>query len=528
MSKPSAVSATNASLADLAFIVAGRRAADVPTAKDLRLLRRWIDAVSMNGKVEASPPGDAPLPSRHDALTALAEFLSKNVVQPIRLGLESALHTGGDGPPAATATPHYLAGHERFRAARRLAALVGPSLATQTYAALVQVAIDREAAEEDRVRAIDLLNEIGVGTNETLLSTMVREIGDDPLPSMQCLQACAKIKAGTAGEPDIRVLREAAAANAPTSRDLQLLCLESLCLANQTAGLEPLIEALAARDADDVGDLTTRCMFALGCSDEGRAALLKICQGRRPPDGYRTAFFLLESSVRRSDPEWDQCLEIAEAVALDEAAALDLRVKASEIAWNGGAERPFRAAFLHGVLASNQARHFPNMDSTYFGINSGGQRYAHEFADLARTTDIETRRWAARAFCRSCDKKLSPRELPEVKKAIVAISDSHDFGIEIGVLILWDNLYRNHRNPMFELLPTIVGMAKRQENPEQFSYIVNWIARTLKRRLPINPKYDDNGVARSREEMLAIVAKDRATIEAALEQWAQESTTANR
>ena len=271
------------------------------------------------------------------ALDHLADFLADRVVTPVRI-------ENWQSP-----VPTYLAGHERWRTANMLDGRAGPELAASVYAALRAVVLDAAAPLDLRLRALDLLGEIGVAETSNLLTQMedtLRYGRGKPVPDeFDAMFSTVKVRTGLPDDNDVaRIKKQLADPNASTV--VRGACLEALLLENETAGLEPLIYQTVASPLQWKLDFPTRCLFAAGLSDEGRNVLKRILVERKPEALFKPVLYLVDTSVRPGDAQWEACQEVAERLALDERSDLDLRLKASQIAARSVEHVTFRSKYI--------------------------------------------------------------------------------------------------------------------------------------------------------------------------------------
>ena len=172
-------------LSDPTFQAAGReiltrlRPHDAFTADEAKRVSddlRHLTAAARGGASQ----GDVQAAST--ALDHLAGFLADRVVAPVRI--ESW----------RSPVPTYLAGHERWRTANMLDGRAGPELAASVYAALRAVVLETAAPLDLRLRALDLLGEIGVAETSSLLAEMedprrgTAEASQSPTSLTRCSQ----------------------------------------------------------------------------------------------------------------------------------------------------------------------------------------------------------------------------------------------------------------------------------------------------------------------------------------------------
>jgi HEAT repeat protein len=505
----------------LAARTAARRAANPNyfTAEEHQSLAKWIAAVGVRS-------GDAGF-ADVEALSQLRELLVRRIVEPVRVQRVPP----GPHPQARKDTerpPTWLTGHLRRRAVDRLQALTDLDVPEALYSALELAILDRASPPEVRRGALDLLGEIGVPMHHRLLVELERGLADDPDPHVRTLLASVQARTGTAS-PDDACRLHAAVRSSDTPENVRLIALEGLLLLDDAAGLDDLVAAKFRDATDEIHDLNRRTAFAAGCSNVGRAMLAKIVAAGPSDPAFKRALFLAHTSIRPGDSAWPVCLEAAEAVALDPGADWELRVKASEIAWQGGGDRPFHDRFVRQAILSADALRFDRTGWRYLALRSGGQRYLPELLVLLDSNDVEKRRWAGFCIRRSAVKAVhDPQEQAALLYFMTRLAEDSDETVREEARTLW-RMFRAESPRAFadSLLPKFVRTAREEVDPVKFAQISTSIARGLDRKLPVN--LISTGTLStwrelSVEEKTALVRMHRPEIQATLDQWATELT----
>lgn len=338
------------------------------------------------------------------------------------------------------------------------------------------------------------------------------------------LWAAAAARIGGLWEVDAALLRQIVEDD-QVPQELRLICLEGLLLLGDTGGLEEFIYATVCGAGDDVRDMARRCLFAAGCSREGRAVLRRMLVDRLPEKLFRSALFLAETGIRPGDSEWETCLQVAEEIALDPQSPWELRVKASELASFGDESRPFRDRFIWQVLLSGKARAFNETGWRYLPQHSGGQRYVAEFEQVLRTGTADQRRFAVYLLSRSCDKELTTSQEEQAVLKLLRLIAADD---EIGGFLSATLMYRKFRKPVArcfadELLPFLMQRIHAERDPERFADFLTSFASTLSRSVEPDPIFDANPHRRRTvEETRRLVETHRTEYEAMVDRWAAE------
>ena len=480
----------------------------------------------LRGKPPVPSPDTRTQTPRKQVLDQLTDFIVRRVVEPIRVQtLRSIDPQEGDWRrPDSKRVATYLTGHERWRTVERLEAFAELGLPAAMYASLADVILDPSAAQEDRLAALDLLGEIGLPPLHPVLPKLDESLRRDEDPRIRALWAAAAARIGGIQEVDAALLRQMVK-DGMMPHELRMICLEGLLLLGDTGGLEEFLYATVCGAGDDVRDMARRCLFAAGCSREGRAVLRRMLVDRRPEKLLRSALFLAETCIHPGDPEWEACLQVAEGIALDPQSSWELRVKASEIASSGDESRPFRDRFVRQVLLSGEAGSFYQSGWRYLPRQSGGQRFVVEFEQALQTGTAEQRRFAAYLLNLSCDKELSTAEEEQaILKLLRLIAvDDEAHGFPSATALYWK--FRKPKTRCFvdELLPFFVKRIHEERDPERFADFVSNFANALDRSIQPHPKIDDKTHRlRTAEATRRLVEAHRAEYEAMVDQWAAE------
>lgn len=479
----------------------------------------------LRGKPPVPPPDTRTQTTRKQVLDPLTDFIVRRVVEPIRVQTLRPMdpREGDWRRPDSKRVATYLTGHERWRTAERFEAFAEPGLPSDVYESLAVVILDTHAVQEDRIAALDLLGELGLPPLDRMLPKLDQRLRQDNDLLIRALWASAAARIGGIQEVDARLLRQVVE-DETMPQYVRLTCLEGLLLLGDTDGLEEFIYATVCSAADDVRDLPRRCLFAAGCSPEGRTVLRHILVDRRPEALLPSALFLAETSVHPGDSEWEACLQVAEEIALDRQRPWELRVKASEIASFGDESRPFRDQFVRQVLLSGEARALSETGWRYLPKQSGGQRFITEFEQVLRTGTADQRKFAAYLLDLSCDKELTSAEEQAVLKLLRLIAvDDEAQGFPRAT-----SMYYKFRKPesrcfIDELLPFFVQRIHTERDPERFADFVSSFASALSRSLEPHPQIDpQTHRLRTPEDVRRIVNAHRGKYEEMVDQWVAE------
>jgi hypothetical protein len=424
----------------------------------------------------------------------------------------------------AKCVPFYLAGHERHRTAARLQACSGYGQSAAIYSCLYGLAIDRKADLSDRLAALDLLGELGVPVASSLLDDLRDALATESHIALSGMLASVQIRAGRPRKSDIELL-EQLVDDTEISISLRLNCLEGLLLCDDTKGMEERIYEVIKDAADSPDSLARRCLFAAGCSQEGRRVLSRIVADGELPHLFRSAFFLCETSLAPNDSEWESVLKKAESLALDSRTEIDLRVKASQIAYQGASNRPFRDAFIRQVLSEGIAGHFESTGWRYMGPRTGGQAYVPEFESLMEHQDVEVRRVAALLFWRSCDTHgLSRNERESIYRLVRRLLADDDFSVRQRAFELLEKCRLHDANFGPGIATEFAEVARREADLEKYAWMAASLARAFQKSLPIDPLYDSGPsyLPRKADEIRQIVSERREVFQSLIDEWTKE------
>ena len=472
--------------------------------------------------LEAPPPHSrAEQASRRAALQSLTELLTVRLIEPIRVRRPMLLPVGD--PRDKNRLPTYLAGHERWRVRARLDDYADVALPERLDKALFEVALADSDSLDVRLAALDLLGELGAGPPLDTTAARVRAaLAKSDAADLRAAQASYQIRSGSPTADDIRALREYFVTT-PVEQPKHWLALESLLLADRADGLKPaILDAILASSADPL-DVKRRCLFAAGCSREGRAALLDILRAGVAHEKFAVALLLAETSFAPDDPEWEQVLAVVEKLALDSQADATLRVKASEIAWFGGETRPFRDTFIRQAIRERFFTHLKTTATRYLAVESHGQRYIDEFSKLILGEDHKASFEAAGWFSLSCDNSdLTEAEEARVLELLKAMlrRDPVFVHTTLGVY----GSFRRSKNQAFlkPLLPLMQAATRELKDPLSYANLFMNAPLAFDTYCEDGPLYDNSAKTfrrRTDEEIIAFVGKHRERLQKELDGW---------
>jgi hypothetical protein len=465
---------------------------------------------------------DASEKGTSSALRRLTALLTERIIEPVRIRPPRR-----DSPPnahlIAVYSSRYLTGHERWRIAERFERVAAIGVPGRVRVSLFRLATERRAAVEDRIAALDLLGELGLPTLNSTAERLAERLGEETNPALQAVASSVQVRIGRPTEADFVRLRQAAT-DLRIALHVRQICLESLLLADGAAGLESVVrEAMEAAEDGPLG-MARRCLFAAGCSREGRDALATILQSREPERLFPTALYLAETGIASQDDQWHACLEAVETLSFDESTETALRVKAAEIAWFGGSDRPFRDRFVRQVLLAENSALFEPLKRQYLARRSGGQRYVAEFERLLESDDVQRRRAAANTFRWCCDvEHLSDEQQSGILRFMRRLIEDPDLQVRLVAFELCEGFRRFGKTDFADvLLPELVQMAKHERDPVSFARLVTQFGFLMGEPPTISPEYEYvNGKQRRRsaEEVQQVVVNHRVELEAMLDYW---------
>lgn len=433
------------------------------------------------------------------ALEELSSVIAGRIVQRIRVDCSANLEIGDEVSAKltpwnveTTGVPVYVAGHERWRTAQWLEIVAGPELSRALYDAISQVIVDRKTDREDRLSAMDLLGEIGVPPTSRLLIEMEAAVSNERDPLIRGLFSSVKVRTGVPDEADVARLKTLAN-DTRLPRWLRLVGLEALLLSDETAGQESWIAQTLGQATMESRDYATRCLFAAGCSKEGREVLRCILVNRRPSSVFAPAMFLAETSIGPDDPQWGDCLKVAKAVALEDAQPVDLRIKAAQIAHRGPPDPQFRDQFVRAAFHSRQLRLFHYMSALDLPQRSCGDRYLDEFARMMDSAIPELRRAAAYRLARSLPSELPAEEQRAVAPLLVKMQDHEDSYLGLQSLLIWADIRETRREFGSNLTSGYLDMFRREPDAYRQLSMAIALGRGLGRRfeMPFRTLWND-------------------------------------
>jgi hypothetical protein len=495
------------------------------TQKEQRYIRMLL--AHMLCSVEKTV-GDSP--SRIRALENLFSFLAKRVVEPVRIEYpkeldasdESCLDRNGPWCAEKTGVPAYIAGHERWRTAQRLEIVAGPELTKEIYVTLQRLIVDAKADREARLCALDLLGELGVHPVSRLLMDLETSLKNEKDAAICGAFASVKVRAGTPDEMDVARLKTMEADDR-LPRWLRLVALEALMLLDETTGRRSRIIEIMDEATMDCRDYATRCLFAAGCCQEGRDVLRSILVKRAPMSLLAPAMFLVETSIGPEDVQWNDCLTVAKAIALDEKQPLDLRIKAAQFAHRGAHDQTFNDQFIRATFRTEQLRLLHYTGAVYLPWRSSGQRYLDEFGALMDSPIPDVRKAAAMRLFRCLPLKLSTDEQHAVVGLLRKMQSNDDSEVRLRSVAIWSEFRYAKETFADELIPGYLRMAQQEKDVIRFIDIVLSLGFGLGQRLdlPCNFACDDNGpIPREEVRRLGELYRDR--ILAQVEAWVRE------
>jgi hypothetical protein len=469
-----------------------------------------------------TPPLQSPTAqaSRRAALQSLTELLTARLIEPIRVQRPMLLPVGD--PRDKNRLPTYLAGHERWRVRARLDDYADVALPERLDQALFDVAVNDADSLDVRLAALDLLAELGTVPLDKTAARVRAALAKSDVADLRAAQASLQIRSGSPSEEDVRVLHDYAA-TAPADQPRRWLALEALLLADRADGLKPAVRDAILASSDDPLDMKRRCLFAAGCSREGRAALLDILQAGVAHEKFAVALSLAETSFAPGDPEWERVLTVVEKLALDSQADATLRVKASEIAWFGGEARPFRDTFIRQAIRERFFTHLKTTATRYLAGESHGQRYIDEFSELILSDDQKASFDAAWWFSLSCDKSgLTEADEARVVGLLTAMLRRDPVFIHTALGVYGS--FRLSKNQAFlkDLLPLMQAAARELKDPLSYANLFMNAPLAFDTYCEDGPLYDNSDKTfrrRTNEEIIAYVGKHRERLQKELDGW---------
>jgi hypothetical protein len=497
-------------LSDASFQAAGKEilarlpATDGFSDQEMKRASRDLEELTSAARGEASRgiPRTA-----SDALGDLASFLDDRVVSPVRIERWQI------------PVPTYLAGHERWRTANMLEARAGPELAARIHGAIRSVVLSATASLDLRLRALDLLGELGLPETSKELSGLeeaLRGHGKQISRELDSMLSTVKVRTGVPTNDDIARIRKQIA-DKNTSAIVRDACLEALLLENETWGLEPLVYETVTRPVGPKPDFGTRCLFAAGLAEEGRDVLKRIIVERKPERLFKPALFLADTSIRPGDSQWQACQEVVERLAFDDRVDPDLRLKASQIAARSAEHTAFRAKYIRAILQSGNPRFIKALvlEPGYLG-GMNADLYANDFAEAMASADPSVRTTLGTLFARWCPDDWPPQFDEAVEKVLR--------------LLLADDSSESFKNSglLFTKLPTrcllanrhyvsiMVQRAKAKSDPSEFYWAIEFIS--IRCKLPLNTPYLPMFYKGSDEDE-RVIKEHRKELEAQVDAW---------
>lgn len=497
---------------------------------DRQRVRELLGSLSRSSAVNRT---DSALHQAVEALHALRTLIADRIVTPVRI--EQLAPGASIGPPSLAkefpkglaSVPVYLAGHERWRTAQRFEILAGPDLARLTYRDLQNVILDKGVSRELRLKALDLLGEIGVPDTSPQLSEIEKAIGTEGDAAIRALLASVRVRTGTPVPCDIDHLR-AAVSDKSFPLWVRLVALESLMLADNTQGLETVIEKTLSDATLDCDDYGKRCLFAAGCSREGRRVLRKTVVEKSPARLFQPALFLIETSIGPEDPEWLDCLNVVESIAMDQKQPQDLRIKASQIASRGPVDRPFREHFICSAFQSGDAQLINYMCANYLTSASLALQHIEQFEALLKSSDQRIRDVGTDRIVGLFDRPtpFSCQEKSVVIKILRVMRNNEDPTVRFNSVYLWAKArHREEQGWADELLPMYVKMARNETDSARFAAIVMEIVDAVNKDLRLSCGslvHTENYEMRPPEERHRLAEQYREQIVTQLERWVTE------
>ena len=326
-----------------------------------------------------------------------------------------------------------------------------------------------------------------------------------------------KVRTGLPDDNDVaRIKKQLADPNA--SAVVRGACLEALLLEDETSGLEPLIYQTVASPLQWKLDFPTRCLFAAGLSDEGRNVLKRILVERKPEALFKPVLYLVDTSVRPGDAQWEACQEVAERLALDEHSDLDLRLKASQIAARSVEHVTFRSKYIRAALRSGNLRLIEALalEREYLRGAIAGHIYAADFARAMASAAPPVRAALGTLFVRSCPRDWPPQFDDGIKAMLrLFLAENTPQSLDDADSILLKLAVRRPAEAR-QYLSLLIAHAKAQSNPNAFYWKLSGIAIWCKLPLkaPYLPRYYD-----SSDEGGKLIAQHRKELEAQADAW---------
>jgi hypothetical protein len=285
------------------------------TADERELIENAIKA--LHPRMAGYVVGDAWTQAFRD----LQEVVQRKVVEPANLV-----------DPQPGAVVRYVTGRDRHRTAASLEACLWVSRTKRLYSLLAEIAVNRGMSDEQRAMALDLIGEIGTPELCNGLTEVSDALENELPPLVRLALASAKARTGVPTDDDVKLLRESAADDATPDR-WRAVWLESLLLTDEAEGLQGVIADVLGRALGQERDEhARRCLLAAGCSDDGRELLLRLARGDGKGPPPMELMRVLSTAIAPGDRQWDDWLERARQLAVDETLDADGRWIAADVA----------------------------------------------------------------------------------------------------------------------------------------------------------------------------------------------------
>lgn len=451
----------------------------------------------------------------------LVSFLVTRVVEPVRI----------QHPKPAKAPfyrhdlrrpPMYLTGYERFRTASRVETCAVPEIAQRLYSVLFNIATDRHRCEKHRLIAMDLLGEIGVPPGSRLPTDLRANLHDDSSDAILTMLAAARVRMTHGTREDLNCLEESYR-SVDADESTRLVALEGLLLSDHSSLTEKAVYPVLKQATHESRNLARRCLFAAGCSAVGRRFLLQnLAAAQIDSANFKEYLYLAETSIRASDTEWAELLRIAKSIAVNPKANLELRLKASEIAWYDQSDRSFHDDFIRRVLREGLIEYFDAAGWRYLKSAGDGQRLYADLKAAFDTQSVATRRVIARLIWQVFNNKPSSPEAQEITvDAVVLLAGDTDFSVRKKAFDLYESC-RSSSDPSFidKSLPNLCDVLRHESDSLKFAVLISALARAMRRSLPVNLYYDEStSIRRSEEDTRRITKENRELLQRAVDAW---------
>ncbi len=337
---------------------------------------------------------------------------------------------------------------------------------------------------------------------------------------LDAMFSTVKVRTGVPSDDDVARIKKQLA-SARTSAIIRGACLEALLLENETGGLEPLIYDTVTAPLHWKLDYPTRCLFAAGLSEEGRNVLQRILVERRPESLFKPVLFLVDTSIRPGDTQWEACQAVVERLALDEHADPDLRLKASQIAARSVEHIAFREKYIRAALRSGNPRFISalGLEDEYLGDGLRGPRYAADFVRAMASPDRGVRAALGTLFARSCHGDW-PAEFDEGVRTMLRLllAENTPRSLENADSLLF-TLAMRRPSEAHPYIATLVEHARAESDPNKFYGRISAIAVLCKLPLkaPFLPEYYqpcDDGAR--------LIQQHRKELQAQVDAWLKE------